>query len=443
MTLTIDNFDGHGPIDYSGAICADVALKLTRVLNKPSILGGMLEVGSLAVPARRGRIIATAANGTTLFTGYLATEPVGIYAGVATTGAVYRYQFSAMSDEWLLDKLVLPIAGVALDTPVGSTLAAFTQRIGPGLFATAGVAAGPTAGVFEPVQTGTWSGNAGALADSAYTAYRALNGGLTLQLAGAETHVLDFDTGMDASGGAISVAALKTACIKELANDVTLSGAIEPGAYINETFAGDGTTTVFDLTEAPFRPVASARALLTDSFNESVIDQQIWSVTDPGSHLGLTAAGLTLTGGNGFDGQTTLTGLDLMEMGGALIIEAGNVVLSGANLGILCGLYNGPVLTANCFAGYSVRQSAGTNFITPIINGAETGTTYTVAAGHSYTLRIRLRCAEVQRVAADLLRNGEWCHRGLRRRSDGGVDGDGLRPDRPGRSVEHAGDDPL
>jgi len=38
MILTIDNFDGHGPIDYSNAICADAALKLTRVLNKPSIL---------------------------------------------------------------------------------------------------------------------------------------------------------------------------------------------------------------------------------------------------------------------------------------------------------------------------------------------------------------------------------------------------------------------
>lgn len=398
MILTIDNFDGHGPIDYSGAICADVALKLTRVLNKPSILSGMLEVGSLTVPARRGRIIAMSANGTVLFTGYLATEPVGVYAGVSTTGAVYRYQFSAVSDEWLLDKLVLPIAGVALNTPAGSTLAAFTQRVDPGLLTTAGVPAGPASGVFEPVQTKSWSANAGALANSVYTAYRALNGALTLQLAGAATHALDFDTGTDASGGAISVAALKTASIKELANDVTLSGAMEPGAYINETFAGDGTTTVFDLTEAPFRPVAAERPLLTDSFNEAVIDRQVWSVNDPGSHLGLTAAGLTMTGGNGFDGQTTLTGLDLMEMGGALVIEAGNVVLNGANQGILCGLYNGPVLAANCFAGYSVTQSAGTTFITPMINGVAAGTTYTIAAGHSYTLRIRLHCAEMQRV---------------------------------------------
>jgi hypothetical protein len=53
---------------------------------------------------------------------------------------------------------------------------------------------------------------------------------------------------------------------------------------------------------------------------------------------------------------------------------------------------------ANCFAGYNVRQSDGTTFITPMINSVEVGTTYTVLTGHAYTLRIRLHCPEMQRV---------------------------------------------
>ena len=95
MTLTIDNLDGNGPVDYSAALSADQPPKIARALNQPSICSGVLEVGLLPVPARRGRVVVTAANGTVLFTGYLAIEPTGVYAGVCSTGPVYRYAFSA------------------------------------------------------------------------------------------------------------------------------------------------------------------------------------------------------------------------------------------------------------------------------------------------------------------------------------------------------------
>ena len=96
--------------------------------------------------------------------------------------------------------------------------------------------------------------------------------------------------------------------VKELANDVTLSGQIEPAAYVTEIFAGDGTTTLFTLSDRPFR--ISTPTLLTDNFNQPSFNTQIWSITDPGSHLGLGGAGLTMSGGNGFDGQTTLAAID-------------------------------------------------------------------------------------------------------------------------------------
>jgi hypothetical protein len=105
-----------------------------------------------------------------------------------------------------------------------------------------------------------------------------------------------------------------------------------------------------------------------------------------------------LAGGTGADGQTTLAAIDQVEMGGALVLEAGDVRLGAPSDGVLCGLHSGPVQRANCFAGYNVRQSAGATLLTPYVNGTEAGSSYTLLAGHTYTLRIRCHSAEMQRV---------------------------------------------
>ena len=112
MKLTIDNQDGLGAVNYSAAIAqagtesGSGALSIARTLNAPSIAKGLLclEGTALAVPVRQARVVVASDSGTTLFTGYLATEPVALYAGVASAGPVYRLAFSAVSDEWLLDK---------------------------------------------------------------------------------------------------------------------------------------------------------------------------------------------------------------------------------------------------------------------------------------------------------------------------------------------------
>ena len=85
-------------------------------------------------------------------------------------------------------------------------------------------------------------------------------------------------------------------------------------------------------------------------------------------------------------------------MGGSLVIEAGNVQLTSPSDGVLCGLYSGPTERANCFAGYNVRQSGGDTLVTPFVNGAEIGDSYTVLAGHVYTFRIRLHSVEMLRI---------------------------------------------
>ena len=403
VKLTIDNLDGKGAIDYSSTLSADAPLTIERVLNTPSRCSGSLLVGSpanpgadstLPVPLRRGRVVVTSGSGTVFFTGYLATEPVSVYVGVGLAGPVYRVAFSAISDEWLLDKQTLTLTGSGFALTGGTLLDTLTNRIDAGLLTSSNVASGKQVGVFTPQATQPWSTNAGNIAGSTYAAYRVLNDALSMNPVGSVTHTLDFDAGQ--GDGTLQVSALQTSWVKELANDVTLSGQIEPTAYVSEMFLGDGTTTVFTLSDEPFRPTTST--LLNDSFSQSTFNTQLWNVTDPGSHLSLGGGGLTFSGGNGLDGQTTLVAIDQVEMGGTLVVEAGNVQLNAPSDGVLCGLYSGTTQRANCFAGYNVRQSNGSTLITPYVNGAEVGTSYTVVSGHTYTLRIRLHSPEVQRV---------------------------------------------
>jgi len=403
LILTIDNLDGAGVVDYSSVLCADVPLTIERSLNAPSLCVGLLCVGTpadpgssltLAIPVRRARVVVTTDSGAILFTGYFATEPVPVYFGVGLAGPVYRSAFSAVSDEWLLDKQTLTLTGAGLAVAGGTLLDTLTNRIDLGLFTTSGIVSTRSVGVFTPEPAQPWSTNAAGIAGSTYAAYRAVNGALAMQTVGSITHALNFDD--PAGDGTLQVASLETSMVKELANDVTVSGQAEPAAYVSELFAGDGTTALFTLTDEPFR--LSHPALVSDSFDQPALNTQIWNVTDPGSHLSLGGAGLTLSGGTGSDGQTALTAIDQIEMGGSLVIEAGSIQFTSPSDGVLCGLYTGPTQRANCFAGYNVRQSGGATVITPFVNGAEIGTTYTLVTGHIYTLRIRLHSPEMQRV---------------------------------------------
>jgi hypothetical protein len=395
MKLTIDNLTGAGPVDYSAALCADAPLRIERTLNTPSrCIGALVLAGALPTPVRRARIVVSNDAGAALFTGYLATEPVAAVAGAGLAGPVYRVAFTAISDEWLLDKQTPTLSADGFAVTGGTLLSTLVSRTAAGLLSTFSAPGGKQAGVFTPQPAQPFSANAGAIAGSTYASYRALNGAVTLQTVGSVTHALDFDAG--GSGGTLQPAALKTAMIKELANDVTVTGEIEPSAFVTEMFSGDGTTSIFQLAEEPFRVTRPTR--ISDSFGQPGFNVQTWNVTDPGSHLALGANGLTLTGGTGADGQTTLAAIDQLELGGTLVLEAANVQLGAPSDGVLCGVYSGPVSRANCFAGYNVRQSSGATVVTPFVNGAEVGTSTTLLNGHAYTLRIRLHSPEMQRV---------------------------------------------
>ena len=404
MRITIDNEDGLGAVDYTGAIAMEGPITVQRQLNQPSRCTAeiVLGEGGLATPVRRGRVVVTSDAGTALFTGYLATEPVAMYAGQGVTGPVYRARLSAVSDEWLLDKQgsggspVTNGLSLALDgASLVSQLSARVQAGSAGELVSAGVVSNARAtGAFAIDRAAPWSKNAGDAAGASYAGYRALNGSVSLQPVGSATHRFS------EADGTLTIAELSVGNVRELANDVTVSGAEEAVAYVQEIFEGDGTTTVFLLSRAAFR--GTNRILLKDSFTGPRFDTSQWIVNSTGNQLSLSGAGLTINGGNGFDGQVTLLAIDAIELGGAVLVEMGGVQFGASSDGMLAGFYNGQPVLANCFAGFRVRQSVsgtgGTTMLAPVVNGTETGTVFTPAAGHNYTLRLRLYCPEMVRV---------------------------------------------
>ncbi|HEY9137718.1 MAG TPA: hypothetical protein VIM67_05555, partial [Terriglobus sp.] len=183
----------------------------------------------------------------------------------------------------------------------------------------------------------------------------------------------------------------------DLAADVTVSGDLEPTHYVTELFRGDGTTQSFALQHTPFRESGNG-SLLDDAFDNTTLNTSMWARVDAGSYLSLGNGGLHMNVGTGFDGATVLRFNDLVEMGGSLIAEASNVMLAPGSDGVLLGFYDGTVSLAQCTAGVRVRGTAGLHSFVAVVNGMEQATSYDFVDGHNYTLRVRLHCAEMQRI---------------------------------------------
>ncbi len=214
---------------------------------------------------------------------------------------------------------------------------------------------------------------------------------VSLQPATSVTHTVSLES------SAVSLKALPADELNLLAADVTLSGSMEATTYATELFAGDGTTSAFTLLETPYR-ASGTETLLADSFDASQFRAQAWTLVDTGQHIGFGSGGLLVSGGNGFDGQTTMVATTRVEMGGTLVAELSSVTLQAGSDGVLLGMYSNIVTMPNCVAGFRVKGTAGAKTIVALVNGVESGTAFTFDPTHMYTLRLRLHCTEMQRV---------------------------------------------
>ncbi|HMD76556.1 MAG TPA: hypothetical protein VKG86_04190 [Terracidiphilus sp.] len=387
--------------DYTAALDEARLLTIERKLNEPSICQLWLSLpanGSLATPSRNQSLAVRGDDGTTYFTGYIAVSPLPEYAGLAIEGPRYRIAIQAVSDELLLDQLLMPPSTGATGETAGALMTALVTHAGSAALSTQGLSLSAPVSNFVPDPGAPWSKSAGQVTSQARAAYRAVNGALTLSAVPGAVHVLN------EADGSLNLASLAfSASVKRaLANDVTICGEHEPVAYVTEYFLGDGVTTQFYLAADPFFPAASKSTIISELFNESAIDPQVWGNPGGDGYIELGAGGLVMDGGNGIDGETLLAWLDPVEMGGTLLLEAVGVTLSLGSTGVLAGFFIGMETQAACVAGFLAAAQQGTGAVTlqPIIQGTPAGTAYAVNPANQYTLRARVHCAENERALA-------------------------------------------
>jgi hypothetical protein len=394
--------------DYTSWLDAANPLTIQRKLNQPSRCELWLSLpagGSVATPAFNQSVSVTGDDGTLYFTGYIATRPVPAYAGMALEGPHYRMFVEASSDELLLDQLSMSPTKGAAGMSAGALLTALVARTGSASLSTQAVSVNLPLSDFVPEPGAPWSKSAGQVASQMRAAYRVLGGALSLSQIPCAIHPLN------EADGSLKLAGLSltSEANRALANDVTICGEHEPLAYVTEYFPGDGTTTRFDLTEQPFAIPAAKQQIIRELFNGKSIDLRVWSATGGAGCFSLGPGGLTMNGGNGIDGQTQLTWLEQVEMGGTLLLEAVGLVLSTGSAGMIGGLSTGVDTASGCIAGFQATAQAGTGAVSlqPVVMGSAAGISYAVSPCNQYTLRLRLYCSEQERLLATYYSYGD------------------------------------
>ena len=176
-----------------------------------------------------------------------------------------------------------------------------------------------------------------------------MNGALILAPVGANTYSLN------ESDANFSPAGLWLNSPNLLVNDVTVIGLDEPQAYVRDYFAGDGESLNFYLSQTPF--AQTKPALIDEEYLGPGLDPTTWVVNDPSSAISVMAQTLQVAGGSGVDGQTTVSFVEQIELGGALELQHGDASFTAASQGVLGGLYAGAISEAGCLAGFQITPS--------------------------------------------------------------------------------------
>ena len=193
MKLTIDNLQGQGPQDYTGALDGTKPPKVERKLNQPAELQFSLLANApgFVIPVTGARVTLGKTNGSDVFTGYITAVPQYEYLGWGEQGPLYRYNVMAQSDEVLLDQKALPDRSPFVDRSAGNALRQLAQDLLPGWFNTSAVQDVDTLAVYAVNPQKSFSFHAAEIAVAARASFRTMNGGLILAPAGAVTHALN------------------------------------------------------------------------------------------------------------------------------------------------------------------------------------------------------------------------------------------------------------
>lgn len=405
MKITIDNLQGVGGVDYTAALDPTVPPRVERRINRPSRFTCMLLGGTpgFVVPQGGARVAVSKQNGDLLFTGYL-TQPAEFeYLGWGGSGPVYRYSLAAESDEILLDQKALPDRAPFIARSAGSALKQLIENLLPGILDTSAVGDLDMLASYPVNPQEKFSYHAGEIAKASRASYRVMNGAIELQPVGMAKYSIDeSDPNFLPSG-------LKLSCPTAELNDATVIGVVEPEAYVRDYFVGDGVSSRFYLSQAPFQQ--SRRALVDEQF--SSFDRTTWKMSDPALAISVGAQALQVNGGTGQDGGSTVAFVEKIELGGALELQHGDVSFTGASQGIIGGLYAGNISASGCLAGFQVTPSGGESRIQALINGSLAGPVMTTSTGHRYVLTTYVYSREVYRSGEMYHSSAHPCGNGL------------------------------
>ena len=390
MKLMIDNLDGRGPQDYTPTIDGIKAPAVVRKLNQPAELRlSLVATGpEFVVPVNGARVTLGRLNGKDVFSGYVAEPPTFEFLGWGARDPIYSYGLVALSDEMVLERKMSSPRPPFVARSVGDALRQYSEEILPGALDTSAVQLGDTAPWYASSPEKRWSVTAGELGVLGRASYRALDGGLSFAAVGQTTVALD-EASADFTPGD-----LKLSSQDKLVNDLTVVGITEPCAYVKDYFVGDGYSLKFYLSQNPF--TRSSRTIVDEEF--AGLEATRWKTTDPRAVIGVSGGKLQVAGGTGSDGQTWLEFIEKIELGGAVFLQHGNFVFSGASDGMIGGLYANDVTVGGCMAGIRITPSGTQSKITAWIQGASRGTSILTQNGHQYLLTTRLYSTEVYRM---------------------------------------------
>ncbi len=389
MNLTIDNLDGLGPLDYSLAIDETSSPQLVRKLNQPAELRISLvaNLPTFIVPALGARLILARADGQKVFTGYVTRTPDYEALGWGEQGPAYRYLITAQSDECLLDEKRLPVRCPFINRTGGNALRQLTEDLMPGAFDTTAAQDVDTVVYYASDPQKTWSQQAAEIATIVRASYRVINGALVFSPIGISAYALnETDTGFSPQGLALQG-------LGGIVNDLTIIGKIEPQAYVKDYFIGDGLTLRFYLSQSPFQKASTM--LFDEEYSTSPLDTTLWQVVDPSSAVSVNAGQLQIAGGTGVDGATTVQFVEQIELGGAIVIEHGDVLFGAPSSAIVGGLYPTNISISGCLAGFKITPSGSQSSIQALINGALAGSAISTTAGHHYIFTTSIYSLEI------------------------------------------------
>ncbi len=393
MKLTIDNLDGSGARDCTQLVNTRENPNLVRKLNCVSEFKFGLLPGT-PLPTVGARVALELNNGKSLFTGYVAQNPTCRYVGEAERGSVYCHDVVALSDAMLLDQKAPPPHPPFVARTSGDAFRQLTEDALPGWFDCSGVDAEDPLPYYSVDPAKKWSASAAEIALAARGVFRDDAGKLRFARLAENTYALA------ESDPAFSPRDLHLQSVNRVVNDLTILGEPEPSAHVKDYFIGDGYTTKFYLSQQPF-----TRSNQIQLYNRTILDESYadldpahWTVADPQHAFSVSNGQLQVAGGTGIDGQTVLSFIERIELGGATVIEHGDVVFNAASDGVIGGLYAGTVSIPGCLAGFRITPAGGNSSIQALVQGALAGASLMTQPGHHYVFTTQLYPTEVYRM---------------------------------------------